>query len=193
MTAQPEQPELAPLLSATAKGDRQAFHTLYRFTAPRLLGLCLKLLFDRDQAEDVLQDTWIRIWHRAGDYHEQRGTPLTWMMSIARHLCLDLLRAQKRENGTMAEEDELQVGPLTLNEQLDTLTLLSQHLNELSDQQRECVLHVYYRGLTHAELATHMDMPLGTVKSWVRRGMQNLQQSLRVEALPGIAKCPGIP
>lgn len=179
MTGMPERLELTTLLAATARGDRTAFQKLYERTAPRLLGVCIRLLGDRHQAEDALQDAYIRIWHNAGEYHEERGTPLTWMMTIVRYLSLDQLRARKRHAAEDDIPDEQTAGPETLSVRFDELARLGHCLEHLSEDQRDSVLQVYYRGLTHDELSRHLDTPLGTVKSWVRRGIQSLKRCLQ--------------
>src|SRR5262245_6361977 len=90
-----EQDELGRLLHATACGDRTAFARLYELTAPKLLGAGVRILKRRDVAEDVLQDLFVKVWHRASDYHAERGGVLTWMYSVQRYLALDRLRAQR--------------------------------------------------------------------------------------------------
>ncbi|MCB1676233.1 MAG: RNA polymerase subunit sigma-70, partial [Halioglobus sp.] len=86
-----EEEQLRSLLSGTAAGDREAFKTLYEATSPRILGLLVQLLKQRDDAEDALQDTYIKVWHRSGDYHAERGRVNTWLSSIARYHALDIL------------------------------------------------------------------------------------------------------
>ena len=99
-----EQDELAQLLQATARGDRNAFARLYELTAPRLLAAGMHMLRRREFAEDVLQDLFVKVWHRASEYHAERGGVLTWLYSVQRYLALDRLRAQRP---TQEIDDEL--------------------------------------------------------------------------------------
>jgi RNA polymerase sigma factor (sigma-70 family) len=172
--------DLVPLLAATARQDQHAFHQLYLRTSGRVFGICLRLLEHRDQAEDVLQETFIRVWHNATEYHEERGTPITWMLTIARYQALDLLRKNGRRQSSDITRDEADdQGPLFQTEQMDSLARLGDCLQDLSEEQRDSVVMAYYRGLTHEELSENFRAPLGTVKSWVRRGLQYLRRCLQ--------------
>lgn len=177
-----EQEPLMRLLLATAREDRLAFQQLYDRVSSRLFGLCLKLAGQRELAEEALQDAFVQIWHRAGDYHRDRGTPLNWMMGIARYRTLDLMRARK-SRATVGDEslaglDDGRDGPLEQSLKDAGATRLTGCLNELSDVQRDSILLSYYRGLTHEELALALSSPIGTVKSWIRRGLMALKRCL---------------
>ncbi|MDX1457837.1 MAG: sigma-70 family RNA polymerase sigma factor [Marinobacter sp.] len=177
-----EQDRLLQLLAAVAQQDRHAFEALYRDISGRMFGLCLKLAGQRELAEEALQDAFVRIWHHAGEYHSERGTPLSWMLSIARYRTLDLIRARKvRQNSsdqaleTLADDRE---GPLDHSLMMAGSAALTGCLEELSTSQRDSILLSYYRCLTHEELAETMNTPLGTVKSWIRRGLLALKRCL---------------
>lgn len=187
--AQPRVPNeaesLVALLRATAAKDMRAFRLLYEATSSHLLGVLLRILRHRDRAEDALQDCYLRIWNKADSYAEERGHPLAWMMTIARYRALDLVRAHREHSS--ADEDVLPMdldwadasnAPDNRAETDEHMHRLNDCLIELSDEQRKAVMLAYYEGYTHPELAEHMGSPLGTVKSWVRRGLQRLRECL---------------
>lgn len=177
-----EQQELARLLQATARGDRQAFARLYELTAPKLLGAGVHMLKRRELAEDVLQDLFVKVWHRASDYQAERGGVLTWLYSVQRYLAIDKLRAQKP---TAELDDDLSdtlasdgPDPAMLAVSGDMAARVHQCLDTLTDVQRRSVTLAFFEGLTHTELTQKLQMPLGTVKSWIRRGLLSLQKCL---------------
>ena len=177
-----EQDELAGLLHATALGDRAAFARLYELTAPRLLGAGVHMLKRRELAEDVLQDLFVKIWHRASEYHAERGSVLTWLYSVQRYLALDKLRA-RRPTETLDEQmnDTLpsdEPDPSTLAIRGDMSDRVHNCMKTLTEDQRRSVSLAFFEGLTHAELTQRLQIPLGTVKSWIRRGLLSLQRCL---------------
>lgn len=177
-----EQDELARLLQATARGDRGAFARLYELTAPRLMGAGVHLLKRREWAEDVLQDVFVKVWHRASDYHAERGNVLTWLYTVQRYLALDRLRAQ-RPTEELNEELENKLvfdgpDPSTAAHSSDMAAQVRTCLEELPDVQRRSVMLAFFEGLTHTELTQRLNTPLGTVKSWIRRGLLNLKRCL---------------
>lgn len=177
-----EETTLVTLLGRVACGDQVAFRQLYDAMSPRIYGLCLKLLQRRDLAEDVLQDAFVRIWHHAGEYHAERGTPAGWMLTVARYRALDVLRRRRFE--VSMDHDSLQSlveqQPSSMDNSNDETTFLALQgcLDEISPQQRQSILQAYYHGLSHEQLASSMQAPLGTVKSWVRRGLTSLKRCL---------------
>jgi RNA polymerase sigma-70 factor (ECF subfamily) len=149
----------------------------------RMFGICNKLAGQPELAEEALQDAFVRIWHHASEYHSERGTPLNWMLTIARYRTLDLMRARKvRQTAgpdmleTIADENN--VSPLESSMQADSAAALNGCLEELSDSQRDSILLSYYKGFTHDDLATTLSTPIGTVKSWIRRGLLALKRCL---------------
>lgn len=181
-------PDLHQLLSRVSLGDRGAFRELYDHCAPALLGVALRLLRRRDQAEDVLQDAFVAVWHRAASYSPHASQPMTWLTAIVRNRALDLLRGRDRdavESGASADADERLAGleddtpgPLSLLEQAaDTLHIRS-CLDAIDGPQRQCLALAYYHGLSHSELASHLGAPLGSVKVWLRRGIDRLRRCL---------------
>lgn len=184
--ADPEQ--LRRLLEATARGDDRAFAELYRATSSHLYGLLLRMLQRRDWAEEALQDCFVKIWQKAETYEAEKGAPLTWLLTVARYRALDLLRVKRPEVEMPDGDEEFSLPPLTLQDEAqDPLARASEGqgiarmrdaLRELPREQREAVLLAYYEGYTHQELSARMNAPLGTVKSWVRRGLARLREAL---------------
>lgn len=180
--------QLRRLLEATARGDDRAFAELYRATSSHLYGLLLRMLQRRDWAEEALQDCFVKIWQKAETYEAEKGAPLTWLLTVARYRALDLLRVKRPEVEMPDSDEEYSLPPLTLQDEAqDPLARASEGqgiarmrdaLRELPQEQREAVLLAYYEGYTHQELAARMNAPLGTVKSWVRRGLARLREAL---------------
>jgi RNA polymerase sigma-70 factor, ECF subfamily len=180
----PDAETLVPLLTATAERDVIAFRRLYELTSSHLFGVLVRMLRQRDWAEEALQDCYLKIWNRAESYAPEKGTPLAWLMTIARYRALDLLRARREhlslddERMAGAEPVDLEPGPADAADTGERLHRLEDCLAELPDEQRRAVLFAYYEGYTHSELARRLASPLGTVKSWVRRGLTRLRECL---------------
>ena len=180
---------LAELLARTALADQAAFADLYRLTSGQLYGVALRLLRDRGAAEEILQDVYVSVWHHAGAYAAARSQPLTWLTSIVRNRCLDQLRKRELDTVSMTREDEDETetdmdfaaeGPTPIDMLLSSADSRSvrQCVETLEGGQKQAIALAFYQGLTHAELATQLRQPLGTVKSWVRRGLERLRQCL---------------
>lgn len=159
------------LLKATAGGDRIAFRKLYGETSGRLFAVALRILRDRQLAEDAVQEAFVRIWRSAGKYDPARGSPLAWMAVIARNAALD--RIKQRADWEPIEELEI---PAIEAEPADAR--VGHCLKKLSEQHRNALVLMYVYGLTHPELAERLNAPLGTVKSWVRRGAAALRECM---------------
>lgn len=175
---------LADLLARCALHDRRAFETVYQQASPMLYGLLLKLTRDRELAADLLQEGFVRIWQRAGDYRPNLGQPSTWMGTIMRRLAIDRLRrSDHRRRGELDENGWAQLadeGP-DPEEQLHTQqsdTAIARCLETLDPEPRRAVLLAYFEGLTHDVIAQSLDRPLGTVKAWVRRSLHRLKTCL---------------
>lgn len=182
-TAEPER--LVRLLAAIGSGDERAFAQLYEACSSHLYALLLRMLKRRDWADEALQDCFLRVWQKAETYAPEKGAPLTWLMTVARYRALDLLR-MKRPEVEMPEEGE--EPPMTFVDVAESpedraveregLGQLHRCMKGLQDEQKRSVLLAYYEGYTHQELAVAMNAPLGTVKSWVRRGLARLRDCL---------------
>ncbi len=174
---------LEELLLAAGRGDRDAFARLYNLSASRLLAISMRILRQREPAEEVLQEAYITIWKKASQYHPDRGRPLSWMGTIVRHRAIDQLRSQNREPRSQASLDDLIEGGLGADiateapfDRIDDG--LRGCLEKLQSKQQKAIVLAYYYGHTHQELASSLDTPLGTVKSWVRRGLLQLKECL---------------
>ncbi len=173
--------ELMALLAATAQGQEEAFARLYRHSAPNLFAVLVRILKRKDWAEEALQETFVRIWNHAQDYRPHRGRPMTWMQSIARYRALDMLRRLPLEllhedlsGHTDAAAADSRADPI---QHMDD-ELLRRCLEELQEQARTCIIMAYYEGYTHEQLSARLSAPLGTVKSWIRRGLGRLRECL---------------
>lgn len=169
------------LLSRTAQGDERAFSQLYQATAGRLYAVSLQMLQRRDWAEDVVQEAFVRIWHNAGEYQAEKGTVLTWMISIARYRALDMLRAAKSRRETsddqMPEREDGQTPELNLYQHRERVQI-DRCMDGLEGAQRQAIHMAYFLGLTHFEVCERLASPLGSVKSWIRRGLERLKRCL---------------
>jgi RNA polymerase sigma-70 factor, ECF subfamily len=175
---------LAELLAQCALKNQRAFADLYGLTSAKLYGVALRILRRQDWAEDVLQECYVNIWNHAGNYAVQKSAPLTWMTSIVRNRCLDWLRRPQTE-ATGAEYDvaveawqDDSAGPVEQLMAAGDAQALARCLRQLEGKQRQSIMLAFFHGMTHTELAGHMKQPLGTVKTWVRRGLERLKGCL---------------
>jgi RNA polymerase sigma-70 factor (ECF subfamily) len=181
--SEPDAGELEQLLGRCAAQDPTALEQLYQRVAGILLAVVMRILRQRDLAEDALQDVFVRIWLQARQYDQIRGRPLAWMISIARYRAIDLVRAQRRVVPLIEEDLPAQ---MILNEadtsesgeSSRTQSALQDCLNILSAPQQQCLVLAYQEGLSHEAVASSLGQPLGTVKSWIRRGLQSLRKCL---------------
>jgi RNA polymerase sigma-70 factor (ECF subfamily) len=172
--------ELDELLWRCARRDADALQALYTRTAPQLLAILVRMLGTRSAAEDALQDAFIRIWQQAAQFERIKGRAMAWMVAIARNRAIDLQRAGRPtvvlDAAELAGAEQLQVaGPAENAEFGAAYEALRRCLAVLGTAQRQCLLLAYQRGLTHERIALSIGQPLGTVKSWVRRGLQSLR------------------
>lgn len=182
-TVLPEpQTDLAPLLADCARGREPAFARLYRLCAPKLYAVALRILKREALAQEVLQESFVRIWRHAGEFQAQKASPMTWMIAIVRNCALDLARRPHYEEAVDEERLESLAadlpGPLEQAIRGSEAKALMDCLEQLDRNQRQSILLAFYEGLTHAELAARLREPLGTVKSWVRRGLARLKDCL---------------
>ncbi len=179
---------LQDLLAACARRDQAAFAKLYQATAPKLFGVAVRILRREDWAEEVVQDCFVSVWNHAGSYSAGRSAPLTWMTSIVRNRCLDWLRRPNLEVVLVPDDDDAEdpidgmasddPGPLEELARSADAKALAECLRRLEAKQRQAIMLAFYDGLSHSELAGHMRQPLGTVKTWVRRGLERLKGCL---------------
>jgi RNA polymerase sigma-70 factor, ECF subfamily len=175
---------LMELLARTALADQAAFEQLYRSTSPHLYGVAMRILRESAAAEEVLQESFVNVWHHAGSYVAARSQPLTWLTSIVRNRCLDRLRKHDVDTVSIDDEDHAMTiadrSPLPLDLLLSGAEAgaVRRCVEALDAGQKQAIALAFYQGLSHSELARHLKQPLGTVKSWIRRGLERLKACL---------------
>jgi len=176
----PPEIELAQLLQRCAARDSAAFRTLYDKTSPILFARLLRMLRRRSVAEEALQEVYVRIWERAVQYEAHRGRALAWMVTIARYCAIDLMR---RERLTLVGDDALaEVADVDNSpEGFDKPHNFDRCIGQLSDNARKCLTLAFVDGRSHDEIARLTTSPLGSVKSWIRRGLLSLKECLSGE------------
>ena len=169
------------LLQQVANGDREAFRALYDSTSGMLFSVCMSLFKNRARAEDLLQEAYLRIWDRASSFDPAKGSASTWLVVLTRRLALNELRKDKREGPSLDEEEEAVAAIPAELPAGDPIGKgrLGPCLEKLQDLQRQSVLLAYVYGYTNEELARRFNRPLGTVKSWLLRGLQDLRKCLQ--------------
>ncbi len=190
---QPGADPSATLLARVALGDRAAFEQLYQSTKAQLYGVVLRVVHDRAQAEDVLQEVYVNVWRGAHTYQAQRSPGTAWMVSVARYRAIDHARRVASAPSTVSSfmggldgdvQDALDTvasddaGPQDQQDLAQQARALAHCMRQLTAPQRQAVALAYLDGMTHAQAATHLQQPLGTIKSWVRRGLQSLQRCM---------------
>jgi len=173
--------QLEQLVRRTSRADATAFAMLYRQSAPKLFGIALRIVGNRDEAEEVLQESFVAVWQRAGDYDVERGSAAGWLVTIVRHCAIDHLRRRARRPEGRKAPDELLTSLASGDRGADRsaeLDALQRCLGELDEQPRRAILLAYLYGFTREEIAVALAAPVGTVKSWLRRGTERLKRCL---------------
>ena len=177
-----ERDELNQLLQQTGRNDQKAFAELYRRTSSKLFGVCLRMLRDRGEAEEVLQETYTTVWRRAGSFDASRASAITWLVTLSRNKAIDRLRQHREEllddPSRLEENVDEQPTPAADAETSQEYRRLERCLDELEPQQRSSVREAFFTGATYNELATRCKVPLGTMKSWIRRSLMQLRTCL---------------
>lgn len=189
-----ESEQLRRLLGAVALGDRRAFRTLYDATSGRLYGCALRVLRQESLAEEALQDAFVAIWHAASTYQPHLAAPATWMATIVRNKALDVrrrLRASVESDGApyadelssdpLAALQDAAAGPQERVQMSRDAQALARCLETLASRQRQAICMAYLHDLSHSEVAAQLDAPLGTVKTWIRRGLERLRACLTTQ------------
>jgi RNA polymerase sigma-70 factor, ECF subfamily len=174
--------DLADLLRRVAARDSAAFAMLYKQTRAKLHGVVARILTKGDLSGEVLQEVFVRIWEKAGDYDVDKGSPIAWMATIARNRALDEIRRVRPvsledmpEGFEPAAED---VDPLGARDRSERLSALMSCLQTLDEEKRDVVLLAYYRGFSREALAKRFERPVPTIKTWLRRGLAQLRDCL---------------
>ena len=172
--------DLADLLWRVGTGDQAAFRALYDLHASRLYGVAMRITQQPGLAADAMHDAMLQVWRNAGQFDSTRGTPESWLLSLVRYRALDIARTRRREvpGGEMPEPIDDAPGPLDRLETARDAGALHACLAELEEERRRLVLLAFAEGLSHSELASRVGLPLGTVKSWIRRSLAVLRACL---------------
>lgn len=177
--------DLSILLQSVAGGDRRAFRDLYDATAPKLLGIAVRILRDRGLAEEILQDVYLRVWRNASRYSPEAGSPMTWLSTIARNRAIDVVRSRKAEPIAAAPVGDLDgdwleklAGQAGGDVDHADAEALRQCLGRVDAELRQCLVLAYCEGYSREELAERFDRNVNTVKTWLRRGLSALRVCL---------------
>lgn len=183
----PTQAQLKVWLAKVAIKDRDAFHSLYLAASPKLFGFALRILIKRELAEEVLQESFVSIWKNASSYRDSLAAPMTWMTTIVRNKAFDLLRrtdaAAELDADTfdpqileaMASDDPTPIEALDMTQDAKALARCLARLDAL---HRQAIALAFYHDLSHSEVAEQMKLPMGTIKTWIRRGLERLRLCL---------------
>ncbi len=176
------------LLHRTGRGDQRAFRKLYDAVSPRLMAVALRMLNDRQQAEDVVQETLMAAWRSGAEHDARRSRATTWLISITRYRALDLIRRHGRQRDILdaGQQDIRRVlghdEPEQESEGIapEVADRLQHCFGEISRDQAGCIQLAFTEGLTFQEIALRLERPIGTIKSWMRRGLQKLRECVEL-------------
>lgn len=179
-----ERDELSAALERVAGGSQSALAEVYQKTSAKLFGICIRILGERGEAEDALQDIFISVWRKAGTFDAAKASPITWLAALARNRSIDRKRSRASrapaaplgdEAMEVADEAPHALAGLETAEEAGRIALC---LGELEERQNRAIRAAFYEGLSYPEAARRSDVPLGTMKSWVRRGLLRLRECL---------------
>jgi RNA polymerase sigma-70 factor (ECF subfamily) len=175
-------PELVWLLASVAQGDEAAFARLFEATRAKLYGVVLRILRREDLADEVIQETYLKVWQSAGQFDPSRAAPITWLVAIARNRAIDLLR--RRTEDSIEEKPEAMEAasdspnPLERRELSEELQRLLTCIGQLPPERQRLVLLAYYNGWSREQLAAELATPVNTIKTWLRRSLLDLRECL---------------
>ena len=172
---------ISALLSQVGLGNKSAFGTLYDLTSAKLFGVCVRILRDRAEAEDAVQEVYIKIWHSAARFQQAGASPMSWLIAIARNQSIDKLRARRAPAVEIDEAFEVQddaPGPEAALLAGDEKSKINQCLDQLPKERAEAVRAAYVEGYSYLELATRFQLPLNTLRTWLRRSLLSLRECL---------------
>lgn len=174
---------IAAALGRIPDGDRAALQTVYRLTSAKLFGVCLRILGERGEAEDVLQEVYVTVWRKAADFDASRASPMTWLIAIARNRAIDRLRSTRQSRNMDPIDAATEIADATAGadsaiESVQEHARLHGCLDGLASHERAALRGAFFDGNTYEDLAARMKVPLGTMKSWIRRAMIKLKACL---------------
>jgi RNA polymerase sigma factor (sigma-70 family) len=172
---------LNQMLASVAKGDQQAFADLYKSTSSRVYGVIVRMMHDRGEAEDILQEVYATAWRRADSFDPARGSAMTWLITLGRNRTIDRMRQHREE--LLGDDQAPEVAddaptPAAAAEASQERHRLEECLDRLEPQQGRAVREAFFSGVTYSELANKLAVPLGTMKSWIRRSLMALKTCL---------------
>ncbi|WP_320201368.1 sigma-70 family RNA polymerase sigma factor [Agrobacterium sp. rho-13.3] len=173
--------DLNTLIGRVALSDRKAFVSLYKQTSPKLFSICLRILKDRTDADEALQEVYVKIWQRARLFSAMAGTPESWLATVARNQSIDMIRMRKPIASELDDVPDLADGSpdpeqATLNRDMGRSIDLC--LAELEDSRADAVRHAYLDGMSYQELAERYAVPLNTMRTWLRRSLIKLKECM---------------
>lgn len=175
--------DIAALINRVAMGDRTAFSTLYSATSPRLFAICLRILRHKPDAEEALQEVYIKVWQRAKTFATGAGAPSIWLSTIARNHSIDTIRARKPVADNIDETFDLADETISTPEQnalmADEGRRIESCMRELETTHARIVRRAYVEGLSYSELAEDLQVPLNTVRTWLRRSLLKLRECMQ--------------
>lgn len=176
------------LLQRVARGDEPAFEELYERSSSILYGLALRMLHNPDEAAELLQDLYREVWRKAGSYDPRRGSPMAWLVTMARSRAIDRLRSaatQNRQETDSIEDSFLgdlpswNPDPFEVHAEREQRELVAKALAELPAAQQQALELAFYEGLTHTQIAERLNQPVGTIKTRIKLGLGKLKAALR--------------
>ena len=173
--------EIADLLARIALRDRNAFRALYARTSAKLFGVSLRILSNRSEAEDALQDVFIKVWQRAEGYRPDAASPMTWLITIARNNAIDRLRARRPGHTDIDEAFDLEDSGMSPEQSAintDDGNRIDECMGQLKPERAEAVRRAYLDGESYDDLAGRFDVPLNTMRTWLRRSLLKLKECL---------------
>lgn len=173
--------EIENLLAQVALGNRVAFSSLYNATSAKLFGITLRILNDRGEAEEALQETYVKVWRSADKFATGNASPISWLAAIARNAAIDRYRKKKPDTAEIEEADTIEdeaPSPEANTIHSDEVQNLENCMAELDDRHEFAIRNVYLGGWSYNEAAEKLDVPLNTVKTWIRRGLISLRECL---------------
>jgi RNA polymerase sigma-70 factor (ECF subfamily) len=182
-SASSEREQLALALGRVAQGSQAALGEVYQRTSAKLFGICIRILEERSEAEDALQEIYVNVWRKAGSFDPAKASPITWLAALARNRSIDRKRALASRGASAPVEEALDLADdapdaLARLESREESGRIDACLSELDDRQNRAIRATFYEGLSYPELASRWAVPLGTMKSWIRRGLIRLKDCL---------------
>ena len=173
--------DITKLIVRTSMRDREAFDSLYRATSAKLFGVCLRVLNDRAEAEEALQEVYVKVWTKADRFAVSQLSPISWLVAVARNHAIDRLRARRKTTADIDAAIDLAdpaPGPEALAMAGEDSARVHRCLDELDEDRASAVRGAYLKGESYAELAERHDVPLNTMRTWLRRSLIKLRECL---------------